>query len=63
MKDAGTATHGATENSLGEASMSDLDKGFYGAGDKSKERNTVFDLMDIESQAGGFCGRPSGYER
>lgn len=54
------STAGATANSLGDASMADLKRGFFNGNDTGFE-DTFFVAHD--SKASGVVGRPCGYER
>jgi len=63
MKDNGSSKSGATKGSLGDASMSDLERGYSDASPTSKEMDDVEQASPFDSQNGGFTGRPSGWER
>lgn len=54
---------GATENSLGDATMADLSKGFHKYPDDKEAESSGLCLPETSDGSGGFLGRPCGYER
>lgn len=63
MKDNGNSRAGVTKGSLGDASESDLVRGYSDADPTSKEMDDVEMASPFEKPESGFVGRPSGWER
>lgn len=63
MKNSGVVSQGATSGSLGDASMSDLERGYNNASPTSNEMDDVEEAAPFCAPEGGFVGRPSGWER
>lgn len=56
----GSASQGATPNSMGDASKSDLRKGYFNADTPPPEHS--FEAM-MTAEKGGVVGRPEGWAR
>lgn len=58
LKQSNASYTGGTNGSLGEADMADLKRGYTKPGAAENEESTQYN-----TQKGGFCGRPHGWER
>ncbi len=54
---------GATENSLGDATMADLSQGFHKYPDDKDSSSSGIGPFTTGHGSGGFLGRPNGFER
>lgn len=61
MPDNGGSTEGATQSSLGDASMADLKKGYHSYKDDPSQGEEL--PLAVLSQDRGFLSRPGGWER